>query len=257
MAGLTGQDAPAVVPSTAAPAPVSWLRRTAGPLALVGALAAVAVTVALLGGQRLLSGADPFGGLPAPVAAAVFVVLYAAATVAFVPKPLLNLAAGAWFGLTEGLGLAVVATTLGALASFALARRVGREALRPWLRARAWQALDRELTGHGFRSVLTMRLIPVLPFAVVNCATALGGTPTRPFAAATAVGVLPGTAVLVLAGATASAPGPLGTWLSLAALPALGGATLLPRLRRGSRPRVVLRVVLRGGPRLRRGVDGG
>jgi uncharacterized membrane protein YdjX (TVP38/TMEM64 family) len=203
----------------------------------VALLALPALSAGALGGQRLLSAADPFNGLPAPLAAILFLACYAGATVALVPKPLLNLAAGAWFGLTEGLVLAVAATTLGAVASFAVARRLGREALRPWLRARVWQLLDRELTDHSFRAVLTMRLIPLLPFAVVNYSTGLGGTRLRPFVAATALGVVPGTAALVLAGATASAPNPAGTWASLAALALLGAGTVLPRLRACRRAR--------------------
>jgi uncharacterized membrane protein YdjX (TVP38/TMEM64 family) len=92
--------------------------------------------------------------------------------------------------------------------------------------------MDRELRDHGFRSVLAMRLLPVLPFAAINYGCAAGGTRLTPFAAATAVGVVPGTAALVLAGATASAPSPAGTWASLAALALLTAVTLAPRARR-------------------------
>ncbi|MEZ0069619.1 putative membrane protein YdjX (TVP38/TMEM64 family) [Streptacidiphilus sp. MAP12-20] len=217
------------------------LKALALPAVLVAAVAVAAVVVVTLGGERLLTGADPLAGLPPVAAGAVFVLLYAAATVVLVPKPLLNVAAGAWFGLAEGLGLAVAATTLGAAASFALARRVlrGRRPAFRWPtfrrwgfeRRRAWAAAaERELREHGFRAVLAMRLLPVLPFAAINYGCALGGTRLRPFAAATVLGVVPGTAALVLAGATASAPSPLGVWASIAALMLLGAVTVLPRL---------------------------
>jgi uncharacterized membrane protein YdjX (TVP38/TMEM64 family) len=214
-------------------------RRRVALLVLVGAgvaaLAAVTAT-GVVGAQHaashLLAGSDPLSGLPPVLAGGLFLLLYAAATVVLVPKPVLNLTAGAWFGLAEGLPLAVAATTLGASASFALGHAALRGRRFAFLERRGWSALDRELRDHGFRSVLAMRLLPVLPFAAINYGCAVGGTRAAPFAAATALGVVPGTAALVLAGATASAPSPTGTWASLAALALLTGLTLAPRLRR-------------------------
>ncbi|WP_084699759.1 TVP38/TMEM64 family protein [Streptacidiphilus anmyonensis] len=213
-------------------------RRVALTLLAATVVAAGAVT-AVLGVARVqhlashvLTGADPFAALSPVLAAALFLLLYAAATVVLVPKPVLNLAAGAWFGLAEGLPLAVAATTLGASASFALGRAALRGRRFAFLERRGWSALDRELRDHGFRSVLALRLLPVLPFAAVNYGCSVGGTRPAPFAAATALGVVPGTAALVLAGATASAPSQTGTWASLGALVLLTAVTLAPRLRR-------------------------
>ncbi|WP_042375497.1 TVP38/TMEM64 family protein [Streptacidiphilus neutrinimicus] len=215
-------------------------RRVALLVLVVAAVATVAVT-GVAGAQRyaahLLAGSDPLSGLPPVLAGAAFALLYAAATVVLVPKPVLNLAAGAWFGLAEGLPLAVAATTLGAAASFALGRAALRGRRFAFLDRRGWSTLDRELRDHGFRSVLALRLLPVLPFAAINYGCAVGGTRPAPFAAATALGVVPGTAALVLAGATASSPSPTGTWASLAALLLLTAATLAPRLRRRPLPR--------------------
>lgn len=220
-------------------------RRRVALLVLAAVVAAAVAAVGVAGAQGLVShvlaGSHPppvFGlerprtGLSASLAAAVFVLLYGGATVVLVPKPLLNLAAGAWFGLAEGLPLAVAATTLGASASFLLGRAALRGRRFAFLERRGWSALDGELRNHGFRSVLAMRLLPVLPFAAINYGCAVGGTRPVPFAAATALGVLPGTAALVLAGATASAPSPAGTWASLAALVLLTCVALVLRLRR-------------------------
>jgi uncharacterized membrane protein YdjX (TVP38/TMEM64 family) len=208
-------------------------------IALLVLAGAALVAVAVLGvsdaqrlASHLLAGSNPFTGLPPVLAGGAFLLLYAAATVALVPKPVLNLAAGAWFGLAEGLPLAVAATTLGATASFILGRAALRGRRFTFLELRGWSTLDRELSDHGFRSVLALRLLPVLPFAAINYGCALGGTRLVPFSAATALGVIPGTAALVLAGATASTPSPAGTWTSLAALALLTCATLAPRLRR-------------------------
>lgn len=107
--------------------------------------------------QRLLS-----QGLTAAAseiwAAPAFVVVFALATLAFFPKPVLNVAAGALFGIPEGLALAVPGTTLGAALAFALGRSLGRDGLRPLLKKKILAALDRK-----HRSRLSERPAPSCP----------------------------------------------------------------------------------------------
>ena len=69
---------------------------------LVAMLAAAAVTVVLYEPQRLLSAGWP-PQLSGAAAVVMFGVAYGACTAAFVPRPLLNLAAGALFGSQAGL----------------------------------------------------------------------------------------------------------------------------------------------------------
>ncbi|GAA3024513.1 TVP38/TMEM64 family protein [Kitasatospora albolonga] len=170
-----------------------WLRLGA----LLCVLAAAAGSLLLWSPTELLE-----GGVPAPL----FLLVYAAATVAFVPKPALNAAAGLFLGAAQGIPVAVAATTLGALLAFALGRTLGRDAVRPLLRGRVLTALDRHLSDRGFRSVLLLRLIPGIPFQGANYAAAFSGVRALPFTAATALGVIPGTAAYVTAGASASDP---------------------------------------------------
>lgn len=167
-------------------------------------------------------------------AAPAFVVVFALATLAFFPKPVLNAAAGVFFGVPQGLVLAVAGTTLGAVLAFSLGRSLGRDALRPLLKKKLLAALDRRLTDHGFRSVLLMRVVPGIPFQAVNFAAAFSGVRLWPFTAATAVGVLPGTAAYVTAGASASSPTSPAFLISTAAMVALTAATLVS-LRRARR----------------------
>lgn len=171
---------------------------------LIVLLAVAASSLLLWSPRRLLS--QGFSSSPFEVwAAPAFVLVFALATLAFFPKPLLNAAAGVLFG-AEGLALAVAGTTLGAVLAFLLGRSLGREAIRPLLRKKALAALDRRLTDQGFRSMLLLRIVPGIPFQMVNFAAAFSGIRLWPFAAATAVGVLPGTAAYVVAGASASEP---------------------------------------------------
>src|SRR4051794_36725368 len=78
---------------------------------LVVLLAAATAAVLASDAERLLTTGWP-QRLTGLMAGAVFVAGFALCTLAFVPKPLLNAAAGALFGLQHGLPLAVAGTTL-------------------------------------------------------------------------------------------------------------------------------------------------
>ncbi|WP_405009342.1 TVP38/TMEM64 family protein [Kitasatospora sp. NBC_01539] len=170
-------------------------------------LALLVVLLAAAAGSLLLwSPADALRSADGPWQLPLALAVYALGTLAFVPKPALNAAAGLLLGVAQGLPLAVAGTTLGAAAAFVLGRTLGRDALRPLLRTRAAAALDRRLTDRGFRSVLMLRLVPGVPFQAANYACAVSGVRPGPYLGATALGVLPGTAAYVAAGAGASSP---------------------------------------------------
>lgn len=173
---------------------------------LVVLLVAAGVCVLLYEPQRVLSEGWP-PGLPVGTAVLLFAAGYGVCTAAFVPRPLLNLAAGAVFGTQFGLLAAVGGTVLGAGIAFGLGRAMGQEALRPYLRGRWLQAADGQLSRHGFRSMLAVRLFPGMPFVVANYCAAVSRCGWVPFLAATALGVVPNTTAYVIAGASASSPG--------------------------------------------------
>ncbi|MEU3742985.1 MULTISPECIES: VTT domain-containing protein [unclassified Streptomyces] len=172
---------------------------------LVALLAAAGTCVLLFEPQRLLSDGWPaqLGGAAAVV---VFAVAYGVCTTAFVPRPLLNLAAGALFGSQAGLAAALAGTVLGSGIAFGLGRMLGQDALRPLLRGRWLKAADGQLSRHGFRSMLAARLFPGVPFAAANYCAAVSRMGWLPFLLATGLGSIPNTAAYVIAGARASTP---------------------------------------------------
>ncbi|MGW1916642.1 TVP38/TMEM64 family protein [Streptomyces sp. NPDC002076] len=199
---------------------------------LLALLAAAAACVLVFEPQRLLTDGWPpqLGGA---AAAAVFGVAYGLCTVAFVPRPLLNLAAGALFGSQLGLATALAGTVLGAGVAFGLGRVLGQDALRPLLRGRWLQAADGQLSRHGFRSMLAARLFPGVPFWAANYCAAVSRMGWWPFLLATAVGSVPNTAAYAVAGARASAPTSPAFLIAMAgiAVPALLGAVVAWRKR--------------------------
>ncbi len=208
---------------------------------LVGLLLAAAGSLLVWNPDRLLS--QGFTSVvPGIWAGPGFAVVFALSTLAFFPKPVLNVTAGAIFGIPEGLALAVIGTTLGAVLAFRLGRSLGREALQPLLKRKILATLDRRLTDQGFVSVLLLRIVPGVPFQGVNFAAAFSGVRPWSFTAATALGVLPGTAAYVIAGATASSPASPAFLFSIAAIAIMMVLTLAiarRARRKGTPPKAV------------------
>ncbi|MFJ4328915.1 TVP38/TMEM64 family protein [Streptomyces tricolor] len=205
---------------------------------LVALLVAGAVGVLLFEPQRLLTHGWPpqLGGFAAAV---VFGAAYGLCTVAFVPRPLLNLAAGALFGSQLGLATALAGTVLGAGLAFGLGRLLGQDALRPLLRGRWLKAADGQLSRHGFRSMLAVRLFPGVPFWAANYCASVSRMGWLPFLLATALGSIPNTAAYAVAGARASAPTSPAFLIAMAciAVPALAGTVVAWRKRHQLRGR--------------------
>lgn len=205
---------------------------------LLALLAAAAACVLLFEPQRLITHGWPpqLGGA---AAAAVFAAAYGLCTVAFVPRPLLNLAAGALFGSQVGLGTALTGTVLGAGVAFGLGRLLGQDALRPLLRGRWLKAADGQLSRHGFRSMMVARLFPGVPFWAANYCAAVSRMGWLPFLLATALGSVPNTAAYAVAGARASSPTSPAFLVAMAliAVPALAGTVVAWRKRHHLRAR--------------------
>lgn len=127
-----------------------------------------------------------------PAAPLVFVAAYALAAGLGLPGSALTLAGGAIFGLWPGFPLNLAAATLGATLAFLLARGLGRDFVARRLRGRG-ATLDRETERHGFRAILTLRLIPVVPFNVLNYGAGLSSVRLRDYVLASAIGMLPGS----------------------------------------------------------------
>jgi uncharacterized membrane protein YdjX (TVP38/TMEM64 family) len=213
-----------------------WLRLAL----LVALLAAAGAAVLVCQPQRLLPhGAGTFRVAGGGTAVLLFGAAYGLCAVAFVPRPLLNTAAGALLGVPDGLLAAVAGTVLGGGLAFVLGRYLGRDALRPLVRGRVLVAADRQLSEHGFRSMLTVRLLPGIPFAAANYAAAVSRMRVLPFLLATGLGCVPNTAAYVAAGAHATRPGSplfLGA-VAVAVLPGLCTALAALRRRRLARRR--------------------
>ncbi|GAB3720043.1 TVP38/TMEM64 family protein [Nocardiopsis oceani] len=131
----------------------------------------------------------------------VYLASYTLAVQAMVPRPALNIAGGLFFGLALGVVLALIGGVLAALAQFVVARHVARDAVSRRLPERVRGRLEGLAGGRALLAVVQLRLIPVLPYQVVNYGFGLTGMRVMPFVLGTAIGSLPTTVALVLVGA--------------------------------------------------------
>jgi len=140
-----------------------------------------------------------FADYPVPVFATYFA-LYVLSTALSLPgATILTLAGGAIFGLGWGLLLASFASSVGALLAFISARFI----LRDWVESKFGERLasiNRGLERDGAFYLLSLRLVPLFPFFVINLAMGLTKIKAWTFYWVSQVGMLVGTAVYVNAG---------------------------------------------------------
>ncbi|MDU7589616.1 MAG: VTT domain-containing protein [Acidovorax sp.] len=138
----------------------------------------------------------------------VFIALYAAATVLFLPGSVITLAGGVLFGPVWGTLWSLTGATLGAALAFLIARYLGGD----WIARRAGPRLSRLNDGvaaEGWRFIAFVRLVQLFPFNLLNYALGLTRIAFLPYVLASALFMLPGALAF--------------TWLGYAGREALSG----------------------------------
>ena len=128
-----------------------------------------------------------------------FLAAHTVVTVFPFPRTAFTLAAGLLFGPLLGVPIAVVASTVSALIALLLVRAAGWQ-LNRLVRHPRVESLDDRLRQRGWPSVVSMRLIPAVPFSVLNYAAGASAVRVLPYTLATLAGLLPGTAAVVILG---------------------------------------------------------
>jgi len=134
----------------------------------------------------------------------LFVVLYVAATVLFLPGSILTLGAGVVFGLARGAIIVSISATLGATAAFLVGRYVARD----WVAGKIegnpkFKAIDEAVAREGWKIVGLTRLSPVFPFNLLNYAFGITQVPLSHYVIASWIGMMPGTVMYVYLGSVA------------------------------------------------------
>ena len=164
---------------------------------------------------------------PVLVALAFFAAYVAVTALSLPGAVIMTLAAGAGFGLVVGTLLVSLASTIGAT----LAMLAARYLLRDTIQKRFGQRLaevNKGIETEGAFYLFTLRLIPVVPFFVLNLLMGLSRMKTGTFFWVSQLGMLAGTVVFVNAGTQIAridslksvlSPGLIGSFVLLGLLP--------------------------------------
>ncbi|QDV23397.1 TVP38/TMEM64 family protein [Aureliella helgolandensis] len=139
-----------------------------------------------------------FPVITAIVALAVYV---AVAGLSLPGASVLTLVCGWYFGFWEGLLVVSIGSTGGAMVAFLISRYL----LRDWIQHRMQERLsriDEVFEREGAFYLFTLRLVPAVPFFVINAVMGLTKVRAATFWWVSQLGMLPGTAAYVYAGST-------------------------------------------------------
>ena len=170
-------------------------RRVIGSIAVVVILVALALLVPLPTAVQLRDWATTMG----PWFPLAFLGAHIVVTVFPFPRTAFTLAAGLLFGSWYGVLIAVTASAASAVIAVLLVRAFGWQ-LSSMVSHPAVEAVDARLRQRGWLAVLSLRLIPAVPFAVINYAVGASAVRLLPYILATVAGLLPGTAAVVILG---------------------------------------------------------
>lgn len=135
-------------------------------------------------------------GIWAPI---IYIALYTVATVLVLPSTPLNLTGGAIFGPWLGTLWTSIAAVIAAVVAFAFTRTVGREMVAQKLSGH-WQAMDAQMRQGGLFYMFAIRLLPLIPYGLVNFAAGLTSIRFRDYLLGTMLGTVPGVLPFVMLG---------------------------------------------------------
>lgn len=131
--------------------------------------------------------------------AAAFLVYVAVTGLSLPGATVLSLTYAWFFGFVPALILISFASTAGASVAFLLSRYLFGEAIQTRFRQRL-AAVNVAMEAEGTFYLLTLRLLPQVPFFVVNVVMGLTRIPLKIFWIVSQIGMLPGTMAYVYAG---------------------------------------------------------
>jgi uncharacterized membrane protein YdjX (TVP38/TMEM64 family) len=215
-------------------------------IALYAAAVGVVFAIALATGSIPSSDeARDFGDDLGPLAPFLYVPLFVLANF-LITWPILAGAGGLLFGTAAGTPLALAGVTLASLAQMAVSRRLAGEH-RGKLLPRRTKRIENFLTENGAVAVMESRIVPLLPYGLVNYSAGLTHLSYRDMALGTVIGAAPKVfAYTALGGSLGDLTSPEAlTAIALLAILGIAGALFVrsqltasrpPREPRGARP---------------------
>jgi len=162
--------------------------------------------------------------------AGIFIIIYIAIVALSIPgAAVLSLTAGLLFGFW-GIIYVNIGATIGAILAFLVARYL----IGDWLQERYVEKLtsfNKEIAENGYNYLLTLRLIPVFPFFLVNIFAGITRVPLFTYTWTTMVGIVPASFVFIYAGrqlGNIDKPADIISWQILVVFVLFGLLALIP-----------------------------
>jgi uncharacterized membrane protein YdjX (TVP38/TMEM64 family) len=178
----------------------------------------------VLAPEQLRATVLSYGSL-API---LYLLIYSIAPMFFVHGWIITVAGGLAFGAVWGTVLTVVGATVGATLAFIVSRFLGREFVARVLKGK-FKSLDDQAAAHGFQVIFFLRLIPLVPFNVLDYVAGISKISLRDYILGTFLGIIPGTFAYVYLG---SALTNIYSWQFASAVGLLVLLSLIPLLYR-------------------------
>lgn len=152
-------------------------------------------------------------------------------TIFFIPlTPLMNIAAGYFFGFFPGIFYTLIGSTIGTTVSFLIFRYLLKDMVQHYYGARL-KYFNQEVKTHGAKYLLSLQLLPITPFAVIIILASLSEISLFTFMWTTLIGILPGVAVYAYTGKqlmTMTTISDIWSWQFISAFLLLTCLALLP-----------------------------
>jgi len=137
-----------------------------------------------------------FGSL----AVLAYIIAYALNTISILPPiAAISLTAGLAFGAVWGALYLMLGAMIGTSATFMISRYFGRNLIEKMLKGK-FKELDEKLAKNGFMTILFFRVIPLVPYEVLNYASGLSSIKFRDYFLATLLGLIPGVFIAAFFG---------------------------------------------------------
>lgn len=166
---------------------------------------------------------------PVPMTILYFLLYVFTTAVSFPGATVLTLLGGAVFGTLKGVLLVSFASTMGATIAFWASRFLFKDIVAKKFDAKL-QTINDNINRLGPYYLLSLRLIPVFPFFLVNLLMGITSMKTRVFFIMSQLGMLPATFIFVLAGKRLSQINSLRDILSFKIISMLVFLGLIPYL---------------------------
>lgn len=124
----------------------------------------------------------------------VYIILFSLVPLTLFPDSILAIAGGMCFGIIKGSIYTIIGALIGGTISFYISRILGREIVEKLVHGKGkW--FEAGVEKKGFLLILSLRLIPLVPFDIISYGAGLSKIKYSDFAFATFIGIIPGVLI--------------------------------------------------------------